>query len=152
MKVFLGGTCNESRWRDELIPHLFCDYFNPVVSDWDEEAQRREIEERENADFVLYVITPRMTGVYSIAEVVDDSNKRPSKTLLCVLMHDGSVEGEAPTFSKAQATSLEAVMKLVERNGGKTFPFLSKVAEYLNGLVYEKDARDAKYSLAGRGD
>lgn len=21
-KVFLGGTCNESTWRDELIPHL----------------------------------------------------------------------------------------------------------------------------------
>ena len=21
-KVFLGGTCNESKWRDELIPKL----------------------------------------------------------------------------------------------------------------------------------
>ena len=30
-KVFLGGTCNNSTWRDELIPQLKIDYFNPVV-------------------------------------------------------------------------------------------------------------------------
>ena len=34
MKIFLGGTCNESTWRDELIPNLTIDYFNPVVKDW----------------------------------------------------------------------------------------------------------------------
>ena len=32
-KVFLGGTCNESTWRDELIKKLKIDYFNPVVDD-----------------------------------------------------------------------------------------------------------------------
>jgi len=32
-KVFLGGTCNESTWRDELIPMLEIDYFNPVVDE-----------------------------------------------------------------------------------------------------------------------
>ena len=31
MKVFLGGTCAESKWREKLIPLLQCDYFNPVV-------------------------------------------------------------------------------------------------------------------------
>ena len=34
-KVFLGGTCNESTWRNELIPLLEnagVEYFNPVVS------------------------------------------------------------------------------------------------------------------------
>ena len=30
-----------------------------------------------------------MTGVYSIAEVVDDSNKRPGKTILVILRDDG---------------------------------------------------------------
>ena len=34
MKVFLGGTCNESKWRDDLIKLLKIDYFNPVVKDW----------------------------------------------------------------------------------------------------------------------
>lgn len=50
-KVFLGGTCNESTWRDELIPKLEdinFDYFNPVVEDWTPECQAVEIYEKEN--------------------------------------------------------------------------------------------------------
>ena len=62
MKVFLGGTCNESTWRDRLIPMLEMDFFNPVVDDWDEDAQGRERFEREHCDYCLYVITPKMTG------------------------------------------------------------------------------------------
>lgn len=34
MKVFLGGTCNGSKWREELIPLLQVGYFNPVVDEW----------------------------------------------------------------------------------------------------------------------
>ena len=41
-KVFLGGTCNESTWRNELIPLLKIDYFNPVVEDWTPECQAEE--------------------------------------------------------------------------------------------------------------
>jgi len=82
-KVFLGGTCNGSVWRDNLIKHLRCDYFNTVIDDWNEAAQQEEIKQRSQCDYVLYVITPKMTGVYSIAEVVEDSIKRPNKTLFC---------------------------------------------------------------------
>lgn len=31
--IFLGGTCNNSTWRDELIPKLTNKYYNPVVED-----------------------------------------------------------------------------------------------------------------------
>lgn len=125
--VFLGGTCNDSEWRDELIKKLKVPYFNPVVEDWNEEAQKREIEERETAKFVLYVITPLMTGVYSIAEVVDDSNKRPESTLFCVLEKDGKKE-----FEKFQIKSLNQVKKLVEKNGSKVFDSLEEIADFLN--------------------
>jgi len=84
MKVFLGGTCNGENWRATLIPYLDkygIDYFNPVVDDWNNEAQENERRERQECDYVLYVVTPAMIGVYSIAEVVDDSNKRPEKTI-----------------------------------------------------------------------
>ena len=37
-RIFLGGTCNGTTWRDELIKGLTVDYFNPVVEDWTEEA------------------------------------------------------------------------------------------------------------------
>jgi len=64
-KVFLGGTCNKSDWRDKLIPLLDIKFFNPVVEDWTPECQDEEIRQREECDFCLYVITPKMTGVYS---------------------------------------------------------------------------------------
>jgi GH15 family glucan-1,4-alpha-glucosidase len=47
-----------------------------------------ELRQRETCDICLYVITPKMTGVYSIAEVIDDSNKRPNKTVLVRLRTD----------------------------------------------------------------
>ena len=86
--MFLGWTCNESTWRDKLISLLKIDYFNPVVDDWTEECMIEVRRQRLICDYVLYVITPLMTGVYSIAEVVDDSNKRPKSTIFCFLEED----------------------------------------------------------------
>ena len=126
-KVFLGGTCNNSTWRDDLIKLLKIDYFNPVVSDWNEEAQKREEQEREDCDFCLYVITPLMTGVYSIAEVAEDSIKRPEKTLFCFLEEDTD-----KLFDKHQIKSLGQVGKMVERNGAKIFKSLEDVAKFVN--------------------
>ena len=126
-KVFLGGTCNESTWRYELIKDLKINYFNPVVEDWTPECMVEEIRQRETCDFVLYTITPKMTGVYSIAEVIDDSNKRPEKTLLCILDEDNK-----KLFTNDQWKSLQQVGEMVRRNGGKTFVSLYSVAEYLN--------------------
>jgi hypothetical protein len=132
VKVFLGGTCNESKWRDELIEMLKVDYFNPVVEDWTPECMEEEIIQRETCDYCLYVITPRMTGVYSIAEVVDDSNKRPEKTLFSVVVGEEGNNGEWLTFTTGQLKSLSQVGKMVERNGGKNFQTLQEVADFLN--------------------
>jgi hypothetical protein len=121
--VFLGGTCNNSTWRQQIIPMLNVDYFDPVVPDWNDEAYQRELWERANSTYVLYVITSEMTGVYSIAEAVDDSNKRPEQTIFCVLP-----EG----FSEAQVKSLKATMNLIQNNGGAVFFHLEAVALYIN--------------------
>lgn len=122
-KVFLGGTCSGYDWRQDLIPKLKINYFNPVVDDWNEQAQKNEIYEREHDDFVLYTITSDMKGIYSIAEVVDDSNKRPVKTILCIL-YDG--------FDPFQIKSLKALSNMVSKNGSAVFDNIDDVAEYLN--------------------
>jgi len=127
-KVFLGGTCNESPWRDVLIRQLDIDYFNPVVPDWTPDCMKEEIRQRELCDYCLYVITPKMTGVYSIAEVVDDSNKVPQKTIFCLLTYDQ----DGLTWTPGQLKSLKQVGIMVERNGGKFFTDLKTVATYLN--------------------
>lgn len=122
-KVFLGGTCNNSTWREELIPMLYMDYFNPVVEDWTLDCQIEERRQRRLCDFVLYVITSQMTGVYSIAEAVDDSNKRPEKTIFCYL-EDG--------FSAGQIKSLQQVGHMIEMNGGFWAANLTTVAAALD--------------------
>lgn len=127
VKVFLGGTCNLSLWREKLIPMIKVDYFNPVVKNWTPECQAEEIRQRKKCDFCLYVITPKMMGVYSIAEVVDDSNKKPKQTLFCVLENDGRDK-----FSAAQIKSLQQVKKMVEKNGAKCFESLLGISTFLN--------------------
>ncbi|MEM1136066.1 MAG: nucleoside 2-deoxyribosyltransferase domain-containing protein [Bacteroidota bacterium] len=149
IKVFLGGTANKSAWRNYIIPKLKINYFNPVVDDWNDEAYKKELYEREHCDFCIYVITPKMTGVYSIAEVIDDSNKRPEKTLFCVLTKDGG-----DSFTPAQKKSLEAVGRMVEENGGKWFRSLLKMIDFLNHFqqttstngIYQNNQQEKKSS------
>ena len=131
-KVFLGGTCNESKWREAIIAFLKIKYFNPVVEDWTPSCQEEEIKQRDTCDYCLYVLTPRMKGVYSIAEVIDDSNKRPGKTIFCYLTHDFGDDKDFVWFDKAQIKSIEQVGKMVEKNGGKFFKDLNLIVEYLN--------------------
>lgn len=137
LTVFLGGTCNGSVWRNDLL-RLLSDKvkaFNPVVSVWDERAKFEEKYHREHDDVRLYCITPAMSGIYSIVEVVDDSNKRPDSTVLCVLYTDLS---GSYTFTKHQTDSINAFMDLVEANGVKVFDNLYDLSVYLNSLAEHK--------------
>lgn len=128
--VFLGGTCNGSQWRDILMLALntsLVSAYNPVVSDWTPECQAEEIRQRETSDYCLYVITPKMTGVYSIAEVVEDSLKRPEQTLFLILEAD-----DAHIFESAQLKSLRQVGKMVRANGARWFEHENDLLDFLN--------------------
>ena len=127
--VFLGGTCAKSTWRDELIPMLDQDkieVFNPVVPHWTKECQVVE-----DYHICLYVITPEGTGFYSFVEVTDDSNKRPEKTVLCVLN-----EANGQEFDSHNVKAVLKTMKLVAKNGAVVFDNLEDLAKYLNN--YQK--------------
>ena len=128
-KVFLGGTCNGSSWREELIPMLKCEYFNPVVKDWTPECQEEERRQKVICDCQLYVITARMRGVFSIAEVVDSSNKAPENTILCIITEDNY---DGHSFFDFEKKSLNAVKELVKSNGAYVFDSLEEVAEFIN--------------------
>ena len=126
IEVFLGGTCEGYDWRKYIIPQLKCDYFDPVVEDWTEECRLKEIEKRKTCDYVLYVITSGMRGYYSIAEVTDDSNKRPEKTVLCVLKTG---------FDKKQIKSFEALEKMIESNGATVLHSEGEIVDFFNSKV-----------------
>ncbi len=127
-RVFLGGTCNKAEWREELIPLLKnVEYFNPVVENWTEADYEIELKERETCDIILYVLTPKMTGFYSIAEVVDDSHRRPEKTVFAFLTTDDKKE-----FSVDQLKSMKALVKMLKINKVECFASLKSVADHLN--------------------
>ena len=132
--VFLGGTCANSTWREELISKLDperVETFNPVVPDWTEECQKIEDYHRKTDDICLYVITPEGIGFYSFVEVTDDSNKRPERTVLCVLDEANGTSFDGHTKKCVLKTS-----KLVAQNGVPTFTNLDDLAVYLNS--YQK--------------
>lgn len=138
MKVFLGGTRNGSTWRNRLmimLNEVGVEYFNPVVDDWTPECQEQELLERENCDYCLYVITPKMTGVYSIAKLIDDSNKRPGKTVFCFLLNDDGVK-----FDDGQVRSLSSVADMGKRNGTMQCETLKCVSVFFGNLKMVGDA------------
>ena len=127
MKVFLGGTCNESRWRNQIIPMLEVEYFNPEETYLTPNCMKEEIKQRKVCDLYLYVITPKMLGMYSIAEVVDDSNKCPNKTVFVRLRDDGK-----DRFTFGQWKSLGEVAQMVSCNGAVVFDNLKSAALWIN--------------------
>jgi hypothetical protein len=126
VKVFLGGTCNGSTWRNELIKLLKCDYFNPVVDDWTEDCIAEEYRQKSICDYQLFVITPEMTGCFSVAEFIDASNKIPDKTIIALL-------GDW-TNKPRELRSLEQCFNLAESNGTKRFYSLQDIANFLNHI------------------
>lgn len=128
-KVFLGGTCNNSTWRDELIPKLKVDYFNPVVEDWTKECQENErIEKDYICNVHLYVITKEMKGVFSIAEVIDSAYNKDVITIFYIIP-DG--------FDKAELKSLIATRWLAQSRGAITniSSDINDLADILNDVI-----------------
>lgn len=123
-KVFLGGTCNKSTWRNELIPLLKIDYFNPVVDYWTEDCIEIENKEKATSKYELYVITPEQTGIYSYVELANSSALTPDRVICCFLNKD--------TLNVSQQKSINAIEKLIESNGSKVCNNLKEIAQYLN--------------------
>lgn len=97
-KVFLGGTANNSHWREELIKHLKVDYFNPIVEDWDEQAMAEEERQKWGpCNIHLYVFTPEQYGFYSFVELMDS------------LYYRDTVFAFTEGFDKAKIKSLNAI-------------------------------------------
>jgi len=111
-KIFLGGTCAESTWREELKPVLQVDYFDPVVEDWTDECQKTERYEKGICNIHLYVITKEMIGVFSIAEAVESACQKDKHVIFHVIP-DGLGESELK--------SLCAVVDMISAHGGSAY-------------------------------
>ncbi len=100
-RVFLGGTSGKpsmswyNRWReDKVIPALLAAgisanlLFNPVVTDWSDEAQCREDEIKNDSDTIMlyFICNPHTSGNetsgYSLVELTMALYDHPQRTVV----------------------------------------------------------------------
>ena len=107
--VFLGGTCENSGWRDRFPKNSFLDrFFNPVVSNWNIEHQLNELEEKALSNIHFYHINSEMAGIYSIvAEIIESCFV--AKKVVIYINFDG--------FSEGQKRALKAVENMAQNHG-----------------------------------
>lgn len=111
--VFLGGTCNGSTWREKLvIPHLAVPFFNPVVENWTEADRDNEERAKKEATYLLYVLTPKQEGIYSLVEAAVDVLKAADKFVVLAFLADD--DGEL--YDDADWKSVIAAVKLLAEN------------------------------------
>jgi len=98
-RIFLGGTCGNNNWREPFTETLVSQgvprdiIFNPVVKDWNEEAQKREEEEKAKAlAHFYYVGDPKVpglgVGVYSLVELTMALYDHPDETVVVIDLSD----------------------------------------------------------------
>lgn len=135
--IFLGGTTNGSTWRDEFIniltsvnPKLKC--FNPVVDDWTQECIYLENFVKSHAKYHVYVLTPRMRGVYSIAEMIDSVHDTSKKVVVYIHNIDKDDDGNEFCWDPQIKNSITAVTNMVSEHGGYVAKSLIDVAESIS--------------------
>ncbi|NOQ71135.1 MAG: hypothetical protein GQ574_03975 [Crocinitomix sp.] len=128
MKAFIGGGLGaDSDILNQLKSELKIDHFDPKTLPRDFHSIKIVKDEWESCDYCLYVISPQMKGFDPVVDAVNDSNKRPNKTLYCFLLEDAG-----NTFTDHQVKSLSTIGKMVENNGARFFESLPTAIEFLN--------------------
>jgi Holliday junction resolvase RusA-like endonuclease len=146
--IFLGGTCAGDKWRDKLIPALKkkgFEYFNPVVSDWTPDCIEKEnLMKNEYCDSHLYVLTPAMKGVYSVAEIINSAWEVKEHNFgSCIV----GILGTKEEWGEGQWRSIEATVKLLKNIGGESPKIVARHIEDPCELLdcYGKPKRKKNY-------
>lgn len=134
MKIFLGGTCNGSKWRDRFLEEFSLKYggnlsrfrstddsrifnfgdveiMNPVVETgtWDSTLFDQELEYKKCSELLIYVITPLQVGLISPTEIMHDLlTKKNSKVIACYTLFDYK-DGEMVSFEPSLIKNLKAL-------------------------------------------
>lgn len=114
------------------------------------EVFTRDIGDKNKCDYRIYIVSPNEAFLNTIVSVVDDSNKEPEKTILCILKesvpdrYEIGSDGKTPfaihksnktKFNEFEMTDFNnTVIKCVKANGAVYMDSLEKVAYYLNSI------------------
>lgn len=132
--IFLGGTVGGNKWRRPFSLKLIEggipaeSIFDPVVDDWNEEAQIAEEKVKKNADYLLFYLgTPgnNELSAYSMVEATMALYDHIKKTVV-IFDADGLEKGhKLKAFKQAENVLRTRFPK------GNIFSTLSESAEWL---------------------
>lgn len=125
MRILLtGGLKADSKIAEQIRSQVnpSCQIDSALQGD-----EKQNQSESTTYDYYLYIIAPGMKGIMPVVRLVDDSNKKPVKTIFCFVDREKDDE-----FSKHQLKSLKAIAEIVKRNGGTWIESIEGVIAFLN--------------------
>ena len=149
--IFLGGTTANTNWREQFLdlmnklnPKIKC--FNPVVENWTPQCIELENFVKLHAKYHIYVLTPKMTGVYSIAEMIDSVHDTSKKTYFYIKETDIDENSNDISWDPKMMNSLNAVSNMILMHGGHKASsmedLVSKIADdYTKTLIPRNTSR-----------
>ena len=122
--TFLGGTCANSTWRQDLIAMLNDNvpYFDPQVADWTPADAERKDACKPVAKLNVFVITGDALGTYSDREIHEEAVKDPSKLIFCTV----------GTLPENQVKGIAKIKKGLTRMGATVCESLEEVGAIVN--------------------
>jgi hypothetical protein len=137
--VFLGGTTNNSKWRDEFLKLIkesdkTIKCFNPVVENWTPECIDLENFVKYHSKYHVYVLTPRMLGVYSIAEMCESVHDKTKNTYFYIKDDDIDDDGNDIKWEGHMKHSLAATANLLVSHGAFKADSMEKL---VSKVVYD---------------
>jgi len=139
--VFLGGSCNPTTWRKQIVIPLLekqgITYYNPQVEKWNPSLVAEEAKAKESAELLFFVIDQRTLALASMIEVVELISRGRQLVLVLQHMHDGTVleekNGTVPPGATATGRVLQDanrarsyVKDIADRNHIKTYTTITK--------------------------
>ena len=120
---------NESKWRQRLIPLLTIPHFDPEVFDWSVSDVSIERDAKAVAGALLYVITPRQVGRYTVAELMTAVYRENTRPVVLAFLEEPDME-----FQEHEKKSDKAVCELIQAAGANAtiLSSLKEIADYLN--------------------
>ena len=130
--VFLGGTCNGSQWRERVTAELKVPYFNPIVENWTEADRDNEERAKKEASYLLYVLTPKQQGIYSLIEAAVDLLQTKDKFVVLAFLPDDDGEAYSDSDWKSILASVRLLADSTENPYAKVCDSVDTAIAFLN--------------------
>lgn len=146
-QIFLGGSCGNSTWREKIaIPMLTendISFYNPQVANhaWDVKMRFKDMEAKESASALLFVIEGNSRSIASIGEACYlIGQKRPISLTIIDVNRNTLIDGEK--LSKSEIFDLNRGRMLVKDMAKlNNIPYFENIKDSVNyaiKLVSEK--------------